>query len=73
MTDIQMPELTGSEKEIAWAQKIRSAFVQFYGQSRPEMVGRDVAAHTDAHYWIFHRWGMGTTNADQREIEKLWK
>lgn len=66
-----MPSLTGSEKQVAWAHKLRGAYAQFYGKSRPDMVARDVAAHTDASYWINNRHGLGITNAHQRAINQI--
>ena len=68
-----LPQLTGSEKQIAWAEKIRASYITVVGKTHSQSVKRDVAAHTDAKYWIDHRYGMGVTNAQQREIERLWK
>jgi hypothetical protein len=35
------------------------------------MCAEEVIEHTDAHYWIENRYGMGVTNADQRAITNL--
>lgn len=65
------PTLSGSEKQIAWASKIRGAFIEFYQVRRREYCGDEVLSHTDAKYWIENRYGMGVTNADQRAIQDL--
>jgi hypothetical protein len=65
------PALRGSEKQIAWASKIRSAFIEFYQVRRREYCGDEVLTHTDASYWIENRYGMGVTNSDQHAIQAL--
>lgn len=73
MEELIIPALAGTEKQIAWADTIRKSYVTFYQKTRPSSVVRDVTTHTDAKWWIENRYGMGVTNADQREIQKLWK
>lgn len=65
------PALKGSEKQVAWASKIRGAFIEFYQVRRREYCGDEVLAHTDAAHWIDNRYGMGVTNSDQRAIQSL--
>jgi len=65
------PALKGSEKQVAWASKIRGAFIEFYQVRRREYCGDEVLAHLDAKYWIDNRYGMGVTNSDQRAIQEL--
>ena len=65
------PVLKGSEKQVAWANSIRAAYIQFYQKSRREMVGQEVLSHADASYWIENRYGMGVTNSDQCAIQAL--
>lgn len=65
------PTLSGSEKQVAWASKIRNAFIEFYQVRRREYCGDEVLSHTDAKHWIDNRYGMGVTNSDQRAIQAL--
>ena len=60
-----LPELSGSEKQIAWAKEIRALYVEYYDTiaqnekiSKPEMltVIRDwLVGHTDSKFWIDNR------------------
>lgn len=69
---MNIPELTGSPKQVEWAKKIRQSYITFYEKSRPAYVKKDVEAHPQAKYWIDNRYGLGVTNADQRAIQHLW-
>lgn len=66
------PALTGSEKQINWANTIRDSYIAVHGKRFPENTVKDVMTHTDAGYWIKNRYGLGTTNAEQRQIQQLW-
>ncbi len=68
----ELPQLIGSEKQVAWAEKLRASYIAVVGKTHRTSVERDVAAHTDAKYWIDNRYGLGVTNAQQREIQRLW-
>lgn len=60
-----LPALTGSEKQIAWAKEIRAFYMDYYDTfasvvktSKPEMltVIRDwLVGHTDSKFWIDNR------------------
>jgi hypothetical protein len=65
------PDLQGSKKQVAWADSIRKAYIQFYGDSRTESCERAVVAHPQAAYWIENRHGLGVTNAEQWQINQL--
>lgn len=68
---VNPPALKGSEKQVAWASKIRGAFIEFYQVRRRQYCGDEVLSHTDASHWIENRYGMGVTNSDQRAIQAL--
>lgn len=61
----RLPALSGSEKQIVWAEEIRAFFVDYYDTfspkiktSKPEMINllRDwLINHTDSKFWIDHR------------------
>ena len=65
------PALAGSEKQVAWATRLRDAYIQVMSKTHADSVARTVAAHTKASYWIDNRHGLGVTNAQQREINAL--
>ena len=60
-----LPELSGSEKQIAWAKEIRALYMDYYDTfasaiktSKPEMltVIRDwLVGHTESKFWIDNR------------------
>lgn len=76
-----LPDLTGSEKQISWADEIRALFVNYYDTfapmvktSKPEMltVIRDwLISKTDSKFWIDNRSYFETDRCvddDQRSV-----
>ena len=67
------PALRGSEKQVAWAKTLRASYVKVHGKTHPESTAKTVQQHPEASYWINNRYGLGTTNKEQREIQSHWK
>lgn len=65
------PVLSGSEKQVAWAFKLRRAYIEFYSDRRRTWCAQQVIEHTDAKHWIDNRYGLGVTNSDQRAIQSM--
>lgn len=54
LASINLPELTGSEKQVAWADKIRRERLAAASRNDPEVAKRFVG-QTDAKWWIDNR------------------
>ena len=55
---MELPELKGSPKQVAWAAKIRKDRFKVWAVSSPEMfkdVGSKLSALTDAGWWISYK------------------
>lgn len=70
--DFQMPALTGSDKQIAWARAIRYRYGRYlsnrYSEQRGYELFRERGQEKQASWWIENRYGLAAANKDSRYV-----
>ena len=71
---LAMPELTGSEKQVAWALAIRATALEGLKKElvKPELAAQIVALETSAKWWIENRTFIGFAPDCLRALDKKY-
>lgn len=77
-SELSLPELSGSPKQIAWASTIRAKIIVALNEQKADEAHQEalkdfiawvISSYTDARYWIDHRFDS-VTEFMRREVRK---
>lgn len=74
--DVELSELTGSEKQVAWAEKIRRAAIATVlesGRTITEQVYAVINSITDARWWIDNRFDIDYARGFEKKLVEYYR